>query len=76
MNIFWIQEGKMMCIVGMIFTPLVLIVIFTTDNTQVAALMGSLLTILGFIMTKAIPGWTRKRYIDNLRKQRLQNHFN
>ena len=73
MNVFWIRDGKMICIFSMVLFPLGLLGIFGTDNTLMAAALGSILTVYALLLTKAIPGWARKREGDKLRKQRRQS---
>ena len=70
MNVFWIQDGKKLTIIGILFLAVTVVAILRTESTLEAALLGIMLPIVSIITIKAGMGWSRVRYWNKQRKMR------
>jgi len=76
MHVFWVHDGKMICIIAMIFFPIGLLGIFTTTDPLQSAALASILTVYAFLTIKGAEGWAVRRYWNKQRKERMKfNHL-
>ncbi len=66
MNVFWIDDGEKITVLGVILIVLSIFVIFTTQNTLWAAFAGFLIFPTSMMTFKGAHGWSWQRAAQKL----------